>query len=247
MTCDYFVLAPAYFLEERDGVRLYRLVSTGEVVPSISTVVSLLARDGLRRWSAARVVEHLRATLSLEVGRRLRPEALARALKEAARYPDALAREAAILGSQVHRACQALAVEGGLPWGGELPPVDLESFREWLSQRPGTTWHAELPVGSPTLRVAGQADLVGVLPSGRLVVADVKTSDRPFESHFLQLAGYVLCLQEDGWEVAEAAIVLLPRAGGFRAVPVQDMDRWMRAFEHLAALWHILRGESYES
>ena len=238
MSCGLFTPPPASFSHQEGQARYYRLEGVSLVVPSISTVVGLVAKDGLRAWTLNRAIEHVRAALAPYVGRRLRPEVLGHALKEAARRPDGLAREAAIIGSAIHRAAQAIAL--GREPEGEAP-ADLAGLRRWLGEREGTTRHAEVVVACEHLAVAGSADLVGLLPDGRLSVADIKTSDRPYEAHFLQLAGYCACLHSMGFQVAEAHILLLPRAGAFRPVPLDDLERWAAAFELLAEAYHLLR------
>jgi hypothetical protein len=232
-------LAPsAEFIEERQGVRLYR--AEGVLLPSATSIVSaVLSEEGLHRWAQREAIDHMTAILHRYVGRVLTPEALALAREEALRRPDGLARQAADIGQDAHAALSQLVAEGGEPTP-ELAPV-ARWLREW--EQDGFIWHSELALGSPAVGAAGRLDLLGVrVETNEAVVADLKTSDVVRDEHFLQLGIYANIVSHLGLEV-RGFILLLPRTGTGLEVTEVDLPRWRRAATHATELFWALKGE----
>jgi len=235
MSC---LISNAEFIEERQGVRLYR---AEVLLPSASGIVAgVLPKEGLRRWAQREAVEHMTAVLRRYVGRVLTPEALALAREEALRRPDALARQAAAIGQDAHAALSQLVAEGG------EPTPELEPVARWLRgwERDGFIWHSELALGSPAAGAAGRLDLLGVrVETGEAVVADLKTSDMARDEHFLQLGIYCNIVHQLGLEVCGGFILLLPRKGTGLGVVTVDLPRWQRAATYATELFWSLKEE----
>jgi hypothetical protein len=232
-------LAPsAEFIEERQGVRLYR--AEGVLLPSATSIVSaVLSEEGLHRWAQREAIDHMTAILHRYVGRVLTPEALALAREEALRRPDGLARQAADIGQDAHAALSQLVAEGGEPTP-ELAPV-ARWLREW--EQDGFIWHSELALGSPAVGAAGRLDLLGVrVETNEAVVADLKTSDVVRDEHFLQLGIYANIACHLGLEV-RGFILLLPRTGAGFGVVTVDLPRWQRAATYATELFWSLKEE----
>jgi len=236
MSC---VISNAEFIEERQGVRLYR--AEGVLLPSASSIVSaVLAKEGLRYWAQREAIDHMAVILHRYVGRVLTPEALALARVEALRRPDALARQAAAIGQDTHDALAQLVTEGGEPTP-ELAPV-VRWLRGW--EREGFIWHSELALGSPAVGAAGRLDLLGVrVETNEAVVADLKTSDAVRDEHFLQLGIYANIACHLGLEVCGGFILLLPRTGAGLGVVTVDLPRWQRAATYATELFWSLKEE----
>jgi hypothetical protein len=232
-------LAPnAEFIEERQGVRLYR--AEGVLLPSASSIVSaVLPKEGLRYWAQREAIDHMTAILRRCVGRVLTPEALAQARQEALRRPDGLARQAAAIGQGVHAALSQLVSGGG------EPPPELEPMAVWLRawERKGFIWHSELALGSPVAGAAGRLDLLGVrVETNEAVVADLKTSAVARAEHFLQLGIYANIVHHLGLKV-RGFILLLPRTGTALDVVAVDLPRWQRAATYATELFWSLKEE----
>jgi hypothetical protein len=229
----------AEFMEERQGVRLYR--AEGVLLPSASSIAAgVLPKEGLRRWAQREAVDHMTAVLHRYVGRVLTPEALALAREEALRRPDGLARQAAAIGQDAHAALAQLVTAGGEPTP-ELAPV-ARWLRDW--EREGFIWHSELALGSPAVGAAGRLDLLGVrAETNEAVVADLKTSDAVRDEHFLQLGIYANIACHLGLEVCGGFILLLPRTGRGLEVVTVDLPRWQRAATYATELFWSLKEE----
>jgi len=215
MSC---VISNAEFMEERQGVRLYR--AEGVLLPSASSIASaVLPKEGLRRWAQREAIDHMTAILHRHVGRVLTPEALALAREEALRRPDGLARQAAAIGQDAHAALSQLVTAGFI-------------------------WHSELALGSPAVGAAGRLDLLGVrVETNEAVVADLKTSDAVRDEHFLQLGIYANIACHLGLEVCGGFILLLPRTGAGLGVVTVDLPRWQRAATYATELFWSLKEE----
>jgi hypothetical protein len=236
MSC---LISNAEFIEERQGVRVYR--AEGVLLPSASSIVAgVLPKEGLRRWAQREAIDHMTAILHRYVGLALTPEALALAREEALRRPDALARQAAAIGQDAHDALSQLVTEGGEPTP-ELAPV-VRWLRGW--EREGFIWHSELALGSPAVGAAGRLDLLGVrAETNEAVVADLKTSAAARNEHFLQLGVYANIVRQLGLEVCGGFILLLPRTGTGLAVTEVDLPRWQRAATYATELFWALKEE----
>jgi hypothetical protein len=236
MSC---LVSNAEFIEERQGVRLYR--AEGVLLPSASSIVSaVLAKEGLRYWAQREAIDHMAGILHRYVGRVLTPEALALAREEALRRPDALARQAAGIGQDAHAALAQLVAAGGEPTP-ELGPV-ARWLREW--EREGFIWHSELALGSPAVGAAGRLDLLGVrAETNEAAVADLKTSATVRDEHFLQLGIYANIACHLGLEVCGGFILLLPRTGTGLEVVTVDLPRWQRAATYATELFWSLKEE----
>lgn len=235
MSC---LISNAEFMEERQGVRLYR--AEGVLLPSASSIAAaVLPKERLRYWAQREAIEHMTAALHRYVGQVLTPEALALAREEALRRPDGLARQAAAIGQGAHAALSQLVTEGGEPAPG-LAPV-ARWLRGW--EQEGFIWHSELALGSPAVGAAGRLDLLGVrVETGEGVVADLKTSAAARDEHFLQLGIYCNIVHHLGLQV-RGFILLLPRTGTGLEVTEVDLPRWERAAAYATELFWALKGE----
>ena len=235
MSC---LISNAEFIEERQGVRLYR--AEGVLLPSATSITSVLPKEGLRRWAQREAIDHMTAILHRHVGRVLTPEALAVAREEALRRPDGLARQAAAIGQDAHAALAQLVTAGGGPTP-ELAPV-ARWLRDW--EREGFIWHSELALGSPAVGAAGRLDLLGVrAETNEAVVADLNTSAVARDEHFLQLGIYTNIACHLGLEVCGGFILLLPRTGAGLEVVAVDLPRWQRAATYATELFWSLKEE----
>ena len=94
----------------------------------------------------------------------------------------------------------------------------------------------EQPLVSEKLRFGGTPDFYGLhylCPN----LADIKTSNGVYESHWIQLAGYDILLREAGYSIKKYTIWWLPKDGRFEAFTRTDLRREKRIFKYLLSIY----------
>ena len=219
------------------GARWYAFPD-GRRYPSVTTVLTLLARPGLERWRLREGLAAARQVLEASLGRPLQPEIVDLALEEAMRRPDALRDGAARWGSGIHRFMETGDIDAAPP---HLRP-GLRAALEFVASLKPAARYVERLVASDDLRVAGRLDLAVAVGRGWALL-DIKTGQVRLE-HRLQLGGYATCLEELSKAPVQAAyLVRLPRDGRALEVhEVPDLSKWREAFGHLCRLFWLLNG-----
>jgi hypothetical protein len=207
----------------------------GVVVPSVSSILSVIAKPNLVAWARRTALEKVRELLeeglSIEV-------ALALAEVEPERQRDLAAQR----GGLVHEAI-ACALKKGSYAAGEGDPR-VRAALSFLTDYGLDCVAVELMVWSLHHRYAGTIDLVGRQADGVLSLADWK-SGGIWPEAALQLGAYAIALEEmTGRPVGEAYVVGL-REKGYEAKRV-NLPLARRAFLACLTLWRALRGELYE-
>lgn len=237
-----------------DPTRVYRLA--GRDYPSVTSVLRVVAKDGLIAWAAAQE----RAEI-LEIVRQLYPATAA-----AWRHPDqwlaqleralgeTLAhrrqtRAAGRLGSAVHEAIAAAirAQLGGppvpLPALGDAEATILARWRTWWE---ATGWRplvAEAVCWHPREGYAGSADLV-VARGRRWAVVDIKTSRALYPEMMLQVDAYRRAIAWWARRPVDAVLVRLPKTAEDTSAPeiveIPTDPRLAAAFRGALALYRWL-------
>jgi hypothetical protein len=248
------VTTPPLALPLPGGGRAYRDPLSGRVVPSVTTVLRLLAKPELEHWKlrqvAAAAVEHYGylGRLVADVG----PEEAAYRL---ARVPERVAGEAARRGTLVHAYAEAWAKGEPLP---ELVPEHegyLRAFRSFVNEWRPVFTGAEVTVWAEEAGYAGTLDTWAVVEvEGRLMVVDYKTTGRVHPEAHLQLAALARApevIEPDGGrrpapQVEGGLVVRLGADGSYELAEVDTRARgrpW-QAFRALAEAWWVLQGGS---
>jgi len=168
-----------------DGKRYY-VTSEGTKYPSITTVLSVLSRQGIMEW---------RRRVGAEVA-------------------NAISTKAARRGTNVHSMCEDL-INNKLDLKKFLP-VDVEMFKtiEPIINEKIDRIHAqESTLYSDYLGVAGRVDVIAEW-EGRLSVIDFKTSSKPkkkewISSYFQQTSAYAVMFEERTGIPVDQVVVLI--------------------------------------
>ena len=168
-----------------DGKRYY-VTSEGTKYPSITTVLSVLSRQGIMEW---------RKRVGAEVA-------------------NAISTKAARRGTHVHQMCEDL-INNKLNIKKFLP-VDVEMFKtiEPIINEKIDRIHAqESTLYSDYLGVAGRVDVIAEW-EGRLSVIDFKTSSKPkkkewISSYFQQTSAYAVMFEERTGIPVDQVVVLI--------------------------------------
>ncbi len=222
------------------GGRFYRVEGFQELFPSVTTVLSVIAKPGLISWERNVALGSVKETL---LGRghggpvSLSEEWVDEVLYEARRRPYLVKSGAADFGAQAHDLISQL-IQGNTP----KIPKDLEplvgSFEAWREESGLELRCSESIVYSAKYRYAGSVDALAYR-NGELVALDWKTGANIYPEYALQVAAYAKALEEmNGGPAPEAWVVRLGKdAVQFEARKVPDIEAAFNAFRAALFLW----------
>ena len=206
----------------------------GAILPSVSSILAVIARPNLAAWARRTVLEAVRQLL----GEGLSVDA---ALSLAELEPERVRGAAAERGGLVHEAI-ALAL-AGKPYPLEWEPW-VKAALGFLADYGLDCVAVERVVWSRRHRYAGTVDLVACQADGVLVLVDWK-SGGIWPEAALQLGAYAIALEEmTGCPVGEAYVVGLREKGyGEKRV---FLPQAREGFLACLTLWRALQGGLYE-
>lgn len=155
--------------DESSGQRHY-ILPDGSKVPSVTTVLSKLSKDGIDAWR-------------LRVG---------------AEEANRISTQAANRGTQVHKICERYLLND-VDYKKGIMPVNVETFQKikpYFDQYLGIIYGLEVPLYSKLLNTAGRTDCIAQYRH-RLSIVDFKTSRKPkreewIENYFIQATCYAM-------------------------------------------------------
>ena len=192
----------------------------GIILPSITTVLSILSRDSIAKWRA-RVGE-----------------------KEANR----ISYRASTRGTAVHEICEqyvnndpnydkymAMNIDTGEQTLTKRTPDLIESFlklKPILDERLGTVYAQEAPLYSTHLGVAGRVDCVGIF-DGKPSIIDYKTSMKPkrldwIKNYFMQESAYAIMWEERTGRPITQLVTIISVDNHEPQVFIEHRDNWVR-------------------
>ena len=214
------------------------------VLPSSTTVLSLLAKPALMHWAVKQTVVYLGAKLDeIRAGElELTEENASQILKEAKKYHEQLRDEAMDIGSQVHYLIEQYLL--GNPYDdliNEKTQLPFEAFLQWQKARKFKLVKAEHPVWSKK-RYAGTLDCVAYL-NNKLYVIDFKTSNAIYPEYLLQVASYWKAYEEmSGQKVKGLGILRLDKGTGMPEwveFSKKEANRAFKMFMCLVRFWWL--------
>lgn len=230
------------------------------LMPSVTTILQLIANEGIVRWKIQLAVETSRGI----------PEHISNveALQSANKAIDDYANAKADVGVELHESLEEFAIamkNNNLELIQErLSPADYIAFAKLLSEaKVEHVLHAEINLAHKDCGYAGQIDLVGVGPDNELVFFDLKTKDTkgkgvkgfyPDDKHGFQLGAYANLYQKKfntGKRQIRGAIGFISRdelnpEDKSRVCKVQHYDgtrmiECMNGFSNLANVWFSMK------
>ena len=215
----------------------------GEWFPSVTTILKVLDKPGLARWSARVGLEAARAALLArgKPGGVLPSEWVDQIMEHWISTGEREAQAAAERGTRAHQMIQAvLQREKPSELSPELEPV-LINLNVWRQSCGLQMKDTEVMVYSLKHRFAGTIDAVAERGSSN-VLLDWKTSKRIYPQHLLQVAAYALAYTEmTGRQVDEAWIIRLG-AVAYREVEAYQVQHLAQAQETFLAALSLWRG-----
>lgn len=217
------------------------------ILPSSTTILSLLSKPALMHWAVKQTVVYLGAKLDeiREGALELTEENASQILKEAREYHQQLKDEAMDIGSQVHHLIEQYLL--GNPYEhliNEKTERPFEAFLEWQKEREFRLVKAEHSVWSKK-KYAGTLDCVAYL-NDKLYIIDFKTSNAIYPEYLLQLASYWKAYEEmSGQKVKRLGILRLDKETGMPEwveFNKKEANKAFRMFMYLVKFWWIKKG-----
>jgi len=204
------------------------------VVPSVTGVLSILAKPKVHSWAMDLMGRHILE--NYEPG--MSVEDLGALVEEGKRAHAEESRKATDTGSEVHDWIESF-IAGRVE---EFPEnakarAALVRFIEWWHERDREPLLSEEIVAHPELMYAGKIDLL--LADGTLV--DFKTSRALYREYELQLGGYALALEAwSGVKAERGLLVRLGKDGGFEAREVA-LEEAKEVFASLVRVYSFMK------
>ena len=223
-----------------DGKRIYQLGD--EKFWSVTTVLNVISKPALIRWSAKQVAEFAVSHRDLWVD--LEEQAAVDLLKGS---PWRERDRAADLGLGLHDQIERLVSGQTVTDVTDKEAGYLEAFRSFYRDFKPTVLASELTIFNRRYSFAGTLDLLIHLPGNDLPqIVDVKTGKGVYPEAGLQLAGYRLgefFVDDQGEEqplpdtLEEGLVLHLKGDGSYSLHPVELDEKASRAFVACRRLW----------
>lgn len=187
------------FRKDIGGKRYYETPS-GKLLPSVTTILSILDKPALIQWSANVSTEFLFD----EIKKRqvagnfdLKSKKAQELLKEAKRSRYAISKQATDIGTSVHNAIEDYINTGKkATLTNEKAKLSFSSFFKWADENKFKPLETEVFVWSDKMNCAGTFDCVGNIHGVKFLI-DFKTSKGFYEPSMpLQLSAYAKAYEE---------------------------------------------------
>jgi len=192
--------------------RLYN-APDGQKLPSITTVLSILSRDGIAAWRK----------------------------KVGDEQADRIMHRASTRGTAVHELIEKYIDNDDNYTDGYTPDI-IASFLDLqpiLDTRIGKVYAQEAPLYSTHLGVAGRVDCVAEF-DGKISIIDFKTSKKPksakwITNYYMQEAAYAIMWEERTGMPITQLVTLITVDGHSPQVFIEHRDNWVRPLKQTIA------------
>lgn len=240
----------------------------GREVTGTTTIVGIIDKPALIPWALKISMERLKKTLR---DKELQDDNLDEAIDDAKQEPNRKKHEAGRFGTVVHALCEHYNKTGILlPVDSEeLPKSVLEcaqTFTEkelkkatklltqyiaWLEKNNAKILYVEQNVFSETYFLGGIFDMI-IEVDGKTYIADFKTSSGVYPSHFIQMGGYELQLEEmaeRGYipelDIDGYIVLHVPRKGSLKEHRIADTSIYKRAFRACIYIYRLVNDQKW--
>ena len=250
----------------RNFSRFYEVEGYNELYPSVTSVLGVLDKPGIKNWAVGQTIRHaVDELVDVQDQAGDRPLTLDEISKAVHQSKEASTKElnrAGDFGTRAHDAIDHLiAGKRGKEVNIDLDvkPVVDNFWDWWVSSGVTLDPRGDTMVYSPRYGYAGALDALAMTPDGQLMVCDWKTSNSVYESHIIQVAAYAKAVEENllacGFspeesKVHRACVVRFEKnKQGFEVHEVDNIDAAFGAFKAALYLFHFtskLKAESRE-
>ncbi|MDD3172077.1 MAG: hypothetical protein PHF63_00155 [Herbinix sp.] len=181
----------------------------GEVIPSVTTILKIINKPELVKWANV-------------LGLRRK------------KYEDELNRTS-IRGTTIHSLIANYITNTPMILDKSMMPYreiilsGMDRFISWYKSQDIVCLNSELVLTSDLF--GGTCDFYGTL-DGLYTLIDFKTSKDIYMSMILQLAGYIILLEANGYKVDQVGIVDIPEKEGLKTkfLNRSEMDEYIKVF-----------------
>tara|TARA_R110000851_G_scaffold137589_1_gene273581 strand:- start:167 stop:835 length:669 start_codon:yes stop_codon:yes gene_type:complete len=193
--------------ETVDGKRYY-LTPEGKKYPSVTTVSSIFAKEGIIKWRK-RVGEEQATKITTQASTR---------------------------GTAVHKICEDY-INNDDSYLNKQMPGNIQSFNDIkpiIDSSINNVVMQECPLYSDFLEVAGTVDCIAEW-NGKLSIIDFKTSRKPkkkewIDNYFMQTAAYAVMFEERTKQPVEQLVILITVDGEDPQIFIEKRDNWIWKF-----------------
>lgn len=187
-----------------------------EEVPSVTTIIKILNKPSLAKW----------ANIMGFRGQKI----------------EDLLEKSSNIGTQVHKIIESYLMNRYYIFISTHDVSKftimsyLNSFLEWKKAHEVSPIFMERKLS--TEKFGGTVDFYGIVDNKKTIL-DFKTSKKVYSTMFLQLGAYCIMLEEKGYEVDQAAIIIVNKDGyNEKFISRKDLQRYMDIFKILVELFH---------
>lgn len=214
-----------------------------QLLPSVTTITSLLAKPALETWKINKVIDTCYETTSISSLYEYRKIVTQNALS--------FSKDAADFGTKIHYALETCLQKGG---DVTTQPIELRQFLaptlDWIKAQKLTDIMNEIPVASVANGYAGLVDCIAKDERGELVVIDFKTKktveDKKIfhsDEYKMQLAAYAGAVTKDLSKVrCFNLFISSTEPGRFDVVEIDDLEGHFKAFQALCTVFKYKKG-----
>ena len=248
----------------RDYSRFYEVEGHRELFPSVTSVLNVLDKPGLKNWAINQTIQHavdqLGGAQDVAGDRPLTAEELHEAVHKSKEASSLALRKAGDFGTRAHDAIDQLIAgtrSEHMKLDEDITQVVKNFWEWWVSSGVTIDPRGDTMVFSPRYGYAGALDALALTPDGQLMVCDWKTSNAVYETHIIQVAAYAKAVEENllacGFspeesKVHRACVVRFDKEKeGFEVHEVENIDAAFGAFKAALYLFHYtskLKAES---
>jgi len=229
-------------LESTKHGRAYRIEGYKDLFPSVTTILDIISKPGLLRWTQNTAFANVKSTLEDQSGsvQTISTDWIRQTMNHVKQSYEKEREEAAILGTRAHKIIEQLLSGHSPVIDEEMQPI-FDSFCQWKLSVDLEITNTEAVVYSPYYGYAGTIDAIATMGDSQVVI-DWKTGNALYPEHSFQVAAYARALAEiTHTETPQAWVVRL----GKRKVEVEprkilDVDPPFQSFRAALYLWRSL-------
>jgi hypothetical protein len=208
----------------------HRYTYNGEVVPSVTSLLSIINKPALVNWAANTAVECIQGSINPGVSY---DEIQLHTIFEAGRKAHFQKKvDAGNIGSLVHKWIeQYIKNENPATPINEGLRESIDHFMKWVVKYDVKFLLAEQVVYSKRYKFAGMLDFICTI-EGKMYIGDTKTSSGIYNEYFLQTAAYRYARHEEFPEEKYAGqlIIRIGKDGEFEFAVVRDTKTYQDMF-----------------